>query len=213
MAALLRDGLDRHGPAPPLTTLSLSRPSSAIYRAAWLSAGLAVAALSRAALNQGGSTAAFLAGTGFGLALLCLALVAGWRPSRPGLRSLGIGLVGGAVLIAVPMLAGPSTRAVVGMRPEPFVVWFGVTVLVVTAEEVLLRGALLATLDEAAGPAVAVLATSAAFALMHVPLYGWGVVPIDLGAGALLAGLRYLSGGVAAPTVAHLLADLATWWL
>jgi membrane protease YdiL (CAAX protease family) len=196
-----------------LTTLTLSRPSSAVHRAAWLSAGLAVAALSRAALNQGGSTPAFLAGTGFGFGLLCLALVGGWRPSRPGLRSLGIGLLGGAVLIGVPLVAGPSNRALVGMRPEPFVVWLAVTALVVSAEEVLLRGALLETLDEAAGPAVAVLATSAAFALMHVPLYGWGVVPIDLGAGVLLAGLRYLSGGVAAPTVAHLLADLATWWL
>ena len=52
-----------------------------------------------------------------------------------------------------------------------------------------------------------------AFALMHVPVYGWGVVPVDLAAGVLLAGLRYLTGGTAAPTMAHLLADLATWWL
>jgi hypothetical protein len=28
-----------------------------------------------------------------------------------------------------------------------------------------------------------------------------------------LCGLRLASGGVAAPAVAHALADLATWWL
>ena len=88
-----------------------------------------------------------------------------------------------------------------------------VTALVVTAEEVMLRGALLSALDEGAGPMVAVLASSLAFALMHVPLYGWGAVPTDLAAGIWLAGLRYLTGGVAAPAVAHYLADLATWWL
>jgi membrane protease YdiL (CAAX protease family) len=99
------------------------------------------------------------------------------------------------------------------MRPDPFVAWFLVTAVVVTAEEALLRGALLAALDQAAGPLVAVVISSLAFALMHVPLYGWGVVPIDLAAGVWLAGLRYLTGGTAAPTVAHLLADLATRWL
>jgi hypothetical protein len=48
---------------------------------------------------------------------------------------------------------------------------------------------------------------------MHVPLYGWGVVPVDLAAGVWLAGLRLAGGGVGAPVVAHLLADLAGWWL
>ena len=117
------------------------------------------------------------------------------------------------LLIGVPLVTGPSTRALTGMRPEPFAAWLGVTILVVCAEEVLLRGALIDAVHEAFGPVAAVLVSSAAFALMHVPLYGWGVMPIDLAAGACLAGLRYLSGGVAAPAVAHLLADLATWWL
>ena len=55
--------------------------------------------------------------------------------------------------------------------------------------------------------------TSVVFALLHVPLYGWHVVPLDLGVGLWLAGLRLISGGVAAPAVAHVVADLATWWL
>ena len=43
--------------------------------------------------------------------------------------------------------------------------------------------------------------------------YGWHVVPLDLAVGVWLAGLRLLSGGVAAPAMAHGLADIATWWL
>jgi hypothetical protein len=48
---------------------------------------------------------------------------------------------------------------------------------------------------------------------MHVPLYGWGVVPLDFGVGFWFAGLRLTGGGVAAPTIAHVIADLSTWWL
>ena len=55
--------------------------------------------------------------------------------------------------------------------------------------------------------------TAVLFALMHVPLYGWHVVPLDLGVGLWLAGLRLATGGVAAPAIAHTVADLATWWL
>jgi len=196
-----------------LTALAASWSTSAGQRAAWLSAGLSAVALARSAFNGTGATAAFLVGTAFGLALLGLALVAGWRAARPRLRSLGVGILGGLILVGVPELVGPSPRAVTGMRPDPFLLWAAVTALVVAAEEALLRGALLSALDEAAGPAVAVTASSMAFALMHVPVYGWGVVPVDLAAGVLLAGLRYLTGGTAAPTMAHLLADLATWWL
>ena len=196
-----------------MTALAASRSGSAGQRAVVLGVGLGAAALARAALNGSGATSAYLAGTGFGAALLCLAFAAGWRPVRPRLASVGVGILGGLILVGLPLLASPSTRAVTGMRPEPFLAWLVVTALVVAAEEVLLRGALLSALDEAAGPMVAVLTSSAAFALMHVPLYGWGVVPIDLAAGVWLAGLRYLTGGVAAPAVAHYLADLATWWL
>jgi membrane protease YdiL (CAAX protease family) len=196
-----------------LTALAASRSGTAGQRAVLLGVGLGTAALARAALNGTGATSAYLAGTGFGAVLLCLAFAAGWRPARPRPASVGLGILGGVILIGLPLLAGGSTRAVPGMRPEPFAAWLVVTALVVTAEEVLLRGALLPALDEAAGPVIAVVASSAAFALIHVPLYGWSVVPIDLGAGVWLAGLRYLSGGLVAPTLAHFLADVATRWL
>ena len=34
---------------------------------------------------------------------------------------------------------------------------------------------------------------------MHVPLYGWHVVPLDLAVGLVLAGLRIWTRGLAAP--------------
>jgi len=76
-----------------------------------------------------------------------------------------------------------------------------------------LRGSLFGAILRARGPGVAVGITTVIFALMHVPLYGWHVVPLDLAVGLWLAGLRLTTRGVAAPAIAHIVADLATWWL
>jgi membrane protease YdiL (CAAX protease family) len=185
-------------------------------RAAWLLVGLTVATLVRAAANGHTTTSALAAGSAFGVALIGVALVAGWRPARPtrpALRSLAIGAVGAVVLIGLPLLLHPAAMSAIGMRPGPLVAWAGATILVATAEEVLLRGALFDAFGRLYGLWAAVLASSLAFALMHVPLYGWAVVPLDIAAGVWLCALRLSSGGVAAPAVAHALADLATWWL
>lgn len=114
-------------------------------------------------------------------------------------------------MILLPRLVGPGSGALIGSRAEPFVAWAAVTALVCVGEEVLLRGVLFEAAGELAGPAAAVCLTSLAFALLHVPTYGWAVLPVDLAAGIWLAGLRMVSGGVTAPTVTHLLADLTTW--
>jgi membrane protease YdiL (CAAX protease family) len=182
-------------------------------RAGALLLGAASAALARAAVNGQGAVSGFAAGAAFGAALLGLAVAARWQVRVPPPRALAIGLAGGAVLIGVPLIAHPGLPLMVGMRPQPMAAWIVVTVVVATAEEVVFRGALLDAVSQAAGLPVAIGVTSLAFALIHVPLYGWGVVPLDLGVGIWLAGLRLLSGSVAAPAVAHVLADLATWWL
>lgn len=194
------------------STVALPR-RRAVRDATWLLAGLTVAALARAALNGDGALTAFATGTAFALALLALAFAAGWRPSMPGVRMLAAGAIGGVVLVVMPRLLHPSMPSVVGMRPEPFLAWSLVTTAVAIAEEVLLRGALFDALDRSAGVRAAVIVTSIAFALMHVPLYGWQVVPLDVGVGVFFAGLRLAAGGIAAPATAHLLADLSTWWL
>jgi membrane protease YdiL (CAAX protease family) len=192
----------------PAIERRLPRPG----RAARLLLALAAAALLRGAVNGDSVPSALLAGTAFGLALIGLAAWGGWRPARTSPRALAIGILGGLVLIGLPRLLGPATPAPIGLRPDPFAAWALVTVLVASAEEIFLRGALLGAIERAAGYPVAVIVTSAAFGLMHVPLYGWAVVPLDAAVGVWLAGLRTASGGVAAPAVAHILADLATWW-
>ncbi len=177
-------------------------------------------------------------GSAFGLGLLAIALGLGRNPrGRPGLdddglpspsavarihsgsrrltdvmRAGAVGSLGAAVLIAVAITTRRS-----GLPPlaqaTAFGPWVAVTILVAAAEELLLRGRLFDAIARVGGPTAAIAITTVLFALMHVPLYGWHVVPLDLGVGLWLAGLRLATGGVVAPGIAHALADLATWWL
>jgi membrane protease YdiL (CAAX protease family) len=196
-----------------MTVVARAKPWQHATTATWLLAALAAASLARAALNGHATWSAFAAGAAFGISLVALALTGGWRPAAPPLSSLLVGLLGGVVLIVVPRLAHPLMPAVIGMRPEPFVGWGLVTGIVVIGEEALVRGAVFRALERASGPVTALVVTSIAFAVMHVPLYGWQVLPLDLGVGVFLGGLRLATGGVAAPAVAHWLADLSTWWI
>jgi membrane protease YdiL (CAAX protease family) len=149
----------------------------------------------------------------FGLLLLGLALLGGQRLSLPRTGALAAGLGAGSVLVVVSLAARwPAPPLVLG-HAAPFVPWIAVTTLVATAEELVLRGALWHWVAAAGGDAAALLITSLLFALIHVPVYGWHVVPLDLGVGLLFGGLRLWFGGPAAPAAAHVLADLATWWL
>jgi membrane protease YdiL (CAAX protease family) len=202
-----------------------------VPRAAALLGGIATAALLRAAINGHDATSAFIAGGLFGAALIALAWVGGWRPMSRSARGAGragragraaaIGLAGGLVLVALPAVARSGPAVPIGMGPEPWPIWAAITVLVAAGEEVVLRGVLFDAVGSGFGSRfgprfgsiVAVAITSLAFALLHVPLYGWAVVPLDLAVGIWLAGLRLATGGAAAPAVAHAIADLATWWL
>ncbi len=195
--------------------LSTTR-ARALVGAAGLSATLAIVTLLRARLAPGGTLSAFAAGAAVGVALLGIALLADRSREvvrRPTSRQLGLGITGGALLVALPALlrSGPAVELLA--RPDPLLAWALVTCLVAAGEEAMLRGALFDALRVAGGTGAAIVLTSAAFALIHVPLYGWHVVPLDLAVGLLLGGIRLVSGGIAAPVVAHALADLATWWL
>jgi membrane protease YdiL (CAAX protease family) len=91
--------------------------------------------------------------------------------------------------------------------------WALLIVLVASTEEVVLRGALFDACTTIAGRVGAVVVTSLLFAIMHVPLYGAAALPLDLGVGLWLGGLRLVTGSVTAPLTAHVLADLAAWWV
>jgi membrane protease YdiL (CAAX protease family) len=190
--------------------------------------GLAVVVAARWAATRAGVDA-LAVGLVFGLALAVLA----WLPrgrafdeataaapvARPRVaaRDLVVGAVAGAGLVALAGLgvaiAGAALVPGLGRPAAPFVPWATITIIVAAAEEALLRGRLFSSARAWAGIGPAVAVTTIAFALMHVPLYGWHVVPLDLGVGLVLAGLRLGTGGIMAPAVAHAVADLATWWL
>ncbi|MFN8234034.1 MAG: CPBP family glutamic-type intramembrane protease [Actinomycetota bacterium] len=106
----------------------------------------------------------------------------------------------GAVLI--------TTAAVAPVAPAPLGPWaLPLALLAAVAEEALFRRALYGWL-EPIGPAVAVAATAAAFALLHLPLYGTSALPVDLGAGLLLSWQRWASGTWTVPAATHGLANV-----
>ena len=115
---------------------------------------------------------------------------------------------------AIGLVLGPVVRRLAD-PPAPHggqvVLWGATVTAVVLAEEAMVRGALWRAVQEAHGPGAALVVTTVAFAVMHAPLYGWHVLPLDLAVGAWLGGLRLVSGSVLAPTVAHLVADWAAW--
>jgi len=161
---------------------------------------------------------ALVVGAAFGLALIALA-VPGFRAARPRLpsaRSVAIGVGAGlglaAITIAAGSVAGLGAGTLLGRPAAPFLPWAAITIVVATGEEAVLRGRLFDAMRRA-GVFPALLVTTVAFALLHVPLYGWHVVPLDLAVGLALGGLRLATGGIAAPAAAHAVADLATWWL
>lgn len=189
-------------------------PAREWLRAAGLLGGLALVVSARWAATIAGTADAMAVGLAFGLALLAVGGLASRPLTRPSLVAVPIGLAGGAVLVGLALLAraggvpGPSLAPAAAFGP-----WAAITILVATGEELILRGALFTALERAGGTVVAVAVTSVAFALMHVPLYGWHVVPLDLGVGIFLGGLRLAGGGSMGPAIAHAVADLATWWL
>jgi membrane protease YdiL (CAAX protease family) len=186
--------------------------------AALLAVGLGAVVAVRAIATRVGVDP-ILVGTAFGAGLLALVVSGGRQLRIAGIRGkhLGIGLATGFGLVAVALAGAsagePSIPAGLARPASPFVPWAVVTVVVAAAEEAILRGLLFGRIRMAGGTLVALLLTSAVFALMHVPLYGWHVVPLDLAVGLVLGGLRIATRGVAAAAVAHALADLATWWL
>jgi len=86
-------------------------------------------------------------------------------------------------------------------------------VFVAGAEEAFLRGALFDAVQRRWNVHAAVVVAAVAFAALHVPLYGWHVLPLDLAVGLVLGAARLAAGTWTAPAIAHISADLAGWWL
>jgi membrane protease YdiL (CAAX protease family) len=191
-------------------TAAALRSPPALSVAGSLGLGLAVVLRVRVAGTERAHSVA--AGVVFGLALLAIAAACGFHRPALGWRQLGWG-VGGAMVLCLPPLAHhlahPGASAPARLLP----VWAAVVTLVAIGEELLLRGALYEALLRWRGQHTAIAVTAIAFAALHIPPYGWAVVPLDLAVGVSLGVLRAVAGSVTAPALTHTLADLAGWWL
>jgi membrane protease YdiL (CAAX protease family) len=122
-------------------------------------------------------------------------------------RSLVGGLLVGAVLVA-PLTSGAlSARGLAG-----FWSWAALAALIATLEEIAIRGALYRQWSDEAGPVAAIIAGALVFAMIHLPRYGWGAMPLDAAVGLALGGLRALTGRVLPCAVAHTVADWGAWF-
>lgn len=174
--------------------------------------GLCIAVIMRVEIAGVRGASSPLAGVVFGVALLLIAGACGMRRPELTMRHVGWGVGGAAVLCVPPLLV----RVLSGGISEPAAalpVWAAVVTLVAVAEELLLRAALFEAVVRWRGERAAIVLTAVAFALLHVPIYGWHVLPLDLAVGVALGVLRVVAGSVSAPAIAHVLADLAGWFL
>ena len=176
--------------------------------------GLAAAVALRVQIAGAAGPRSEVAAVWFAAALAAVALATQARTpaSRVGLGAVGIG-VAGAVVLCIPAAIRHAVLSVPGSTTDGYATWAVFVVVVAVAEEALLRGSLYRAVEERAGVAAAIALTSIAFGLLHAPVYGWGVVPLDIAVGVWLGTLRAISGTVTAPALAHSLADLAGWWL
>jgi membrane protease YdiL (CAAX protease family) len=175
--------------------------------------GVGIAVGLRVAIGDSDTAASMPAGLLFAIALLALAAGAGWRAGRPRIAAVILGGCGGAVLVLAWLSAHNGAPIDLAQFNTAVALWTPVVAVVAVAEEVALRGVLFDAVRAWGGDGWALVATTLLFAAIHIPLYGIGSLPLDLAVGLLLGGLRIVSGGVLAPSVAHVIADLAGGWL
>lgn len=124
-----------------------------------------------------------------------------------------LGVAGGMALLIVSLVGLPAIMLGPRATSATLVWWIPLVSLVAVSEELVFRGVLFSALRAQRGDAVAVIVTALLFAIVHLPLYGPGAMPIDLCVGVFLGSLRVASGGVAAPAVAHVFADVGAGWI
>ena len=100
-------------------------------------------------------------------------------------------------------------RAVVDvpLGPTGLATAIALNALAAVAEEAFFRRYLYGLLDVRWGTGVALAATAVLFALVHVTVWGWWVLPLDLAAGLLLSWQRAATGRWSVPAATHVLAN------
>ena len=176
---------------------------------AGLLVAFAGAVVVRAALAGEAGARSVSAGLTFAAVLAALAVACHAKPQLS-TRVVAIGVGVAAVLVA-PAALHIGVRA--SLPASGFAGWAVLTALVAGAEEAFLRGALFDAVNRRHSADAAIVVGAVAFAALHVPLYGWHVVPLDFAVGLVLGAARLVAGTWTAPAIAHIGADFAGWWL
>ena len=187
--------------------------------------------MSRMAVNAPARRAPVeLATIGMVAASMALLLVRTWMPALGatwrlvGLTTILLAILAGSLAVGAPRgrarlhpaivlgvgLGAIALTTVTGGRPvpAPSAAWaLPFVLLAAVSEEALFRRAAYGALERRGAP-VAIGATALAFAIVHVPLYGAAVFPVDLGAGLLLSWQRWASGSWTVPAATHAAANV-----
>jgi membrane protease YdiL (CAAX protease family) len=159
-------------------------------------------------------------------AVLALAIVA-LAARGVGTWSFAVPLIGATGVLAVqPRPFAPGDRrswllvtafgvgacatvrlALPGVPVHATVLGLVASVAAAIGEEIIFRRGLYGTLERH-GPLVAVVTTALVFGLVHVPMYGWAVVGVDVGAGLVFGWQRWMSGSWTPSAVTHAAANL-----
>ena len=108
--------------------------------------------------------------------------------------------LGAAAFVAVGFAVADPGRA------SPLAAPVLLNALAAVAEEAFFRRLVYGLLSPA-GAAVAVVGSAVAFAAVHVTVWGWWVLPLDLAAGLLLSWQRAYTGRWSVPAVTHVVAN------
>jgi membrane protease YdiL (CAAX protease family) len=124
------------------------------------------------------------------------------------LAAVALGLAAMLLAARLPGLMGlrphGAERLVAGAAPAAI----GAGVVAAVAEEIFFRRLVYGWLASSWGAAVAICGSAVAFAAIHVPVYGFAVLPIDTAAGLLLGWQRWMTGGWSASGLTHVAANL-----
>jgi len=120
------------------------------------------------------------------------------QPSRA--RIATVTLIGVAAVVVVRAIS-PPLHAVYGTAG------FAANIIAAIAEELFFRRFVYGWLA-ARSEGLAIVGAAALFALIHVPTYGFGVLPIDFAAGLLLGWQRRESGTWMSSGVTHIVANI-----
>jgi membrane protease YdiL (CAAX protease family) len=135
------------------------------------------------------------------------------RPLRPTsaanwLTALSLGLIAMLIAARLPGMLGmaPHGAGRFVVRAAPAAV--AASVVAAVAEEAFFRRLVYGWLASSWGTAAAICGSAVAFAAIHVPVYGFAVLPIDTAAGLLLGWQRWMTGGWSASGLTHVAANL-----